>query len=410
MKLTKSDLTRLAKQPGRHRIADAPGLYLRVIDADRVYWTHRYRFEGRENEPSLGPYPEIGLAEALAKHAAMRASILAGTDPMAGRRARRVAAAETSARLTPTFGEIADRYIDTHEASWRNPKHRAQWRNTIAVYCGPLLDRPVDRIDTKAVLGVLQPIWARIPDTASRVRGRIETILNAARPLGHTDENRANPARWRGHLDQLLPKRNKLSRGNHHAAMPYAEISAFMAKLSESPRGAAKALAFLILTAARSGEVLGARWEEIDEAAAVWTVPAGRMKAGKAHRMPLSAPALAILAEMRTARRGDHPFVFPGQRPRKPLSSMALEMTMRRLGAGEFTPHGMRSSFRDWATEVERVEYATAERCLAHAVGSDAALAYDRSDRLDLRRPVLAAWADYVTGETADNVVELRRA
>jgi integrase len=408
MKLTKSELTRLARQPGRHRVPDAPGLFLRVIDADHVYWTYRYRFAGRENEPSLGPYPEIGLAEAIAKHTAMRASVLARTDPMAGKRARRVAAAEPTARPAPTFGAMADLYIDTHEASWRNPKHRQQWSSTLRDYCAPIRSVPVDQIDTQAILGCLRPIWTLKPETASRVRGRIETILNAARALGFTDENRANPARWRGHLDQLLPKQPTLSRGNH-AALPYGEVPAFMARLKDAPGAAAKALAFLILTAARSGEILGARWDELDEAGAVWTVPAHRMKAGKAHRVPLSVPALAILAEMRAARRNDHPFVFPGQRPRKPLSNMALEMTMRRLGAGEFTPHGMRSSFRDWATEVERVEYATAERCLAHAVGSDAALAYDRSDRLELRRPVMTRWAQFVLPPPSDNVIELRR-
>jgi integrase len=339
----------------------------------------------------------------------MRASVFAGTDPMAGKRARRAAAAGPITRPAPTFGEMADRYIDTHQASWRSPKHHQQWRSSIAAYCGPIRDRPVDRIDTQAVLGVLQPIWTKIPETASRVRGRIETILNAARALGHTDENRANPARWRGHLDQLLPKQPSLARGNH-AALPYGDVPALMARLKNAAGAAAKALAFLILTAARSGEILGARWDELDEAAAVWTVPARRMKAGKAHRVPLSVQAMAILAEMRVARRNDHPFVFPGQRPRKPLSNMALEMTMRRFGAGEFTPHGMRSGFRDWATEVERVEYATAERCLAHAVGNDAALAYDRSDRLELRRPVMTRWAQFVLPPLSDNVLELRKA
>ncbi len=408
MKLTKSDLTRLAKLPGRHRVADAPGLFLKVIDTDHVYWTYRYRVAGRENEPSLGPYPEIGLADAIAKHAAMRASVLAGADPLAAKRARRAAAAETPDRPAPTFGEMADRYIEAHETSWRNAKHRQQWRNTLDAYCGAIRERPVGRIDTQAVLDVLKPIWTSKPETASRVRGRIETILNAARALGHTDENRANPARWRGHLDQLLPKQPSLSRGNH-AAMPYADVPAFMDKLKDAPGAAAKALAFAILTAARSGEVLGARWDEVDIDAATWTVPKEQMKAAKAHRVPLSAPALAILAEMRAARRGDHPFVFAGQRPRKPLSNMALEMTMRRLGAAEFTPHGMRSAFRDWATEVERVEYATAERCLAHAVGTDAALAYDRSDRLELRRPVMERWSQFVVPPPSDNVIELRR-
>src|SRR5271166_2348879 len=189
MKLTKSNLTRLAKELGRHPVADAPGMFLRVIDpGTKVYWTHRFRFAGRESEPSLGPYPESGLAEALAKHAAQRASILAGTDPQAAKRARRAAVAETPARPTPTFGEMSDLYIETHEGSWRNPKHRQQWRNTMRDYCAPLRDRRVDRIDTQAVLGILRPIWTKIPDTASRVgRGRhnyagISVIVGAENP------------------------------------------------------------------------------------------------------------------------------------------------------------------------------------------------------------------------------------
>jgi integrase len=213
-----------------------------------------------------------------------------------------------------------------------------QWRNSLRDYCGPIRDTPVDRIDTAAALAVLKPIWTRIPDTAMRVRGRIELVLNAARALGHIDPDRANPARWKGHLDQLLPKQPKLVRG-HHASMPYADLPAFTAKLrakiAESPGPGPRALEFLILTAARSGEVLGAQWDEVgDLDNAVWTVPAGKMKAGKAHRVPLSEPARLILKHQLEARKGDHPFVFPGQRPRRGLSNMALDLTMRRLGAG----------------------------------------------------------------------------
>jgi integrase len=323
-KLTLRALQRLANEPGRH--PDGVGLFLRVKDADHRFWTYRYRLGGKETELSLGPYPKVGLDEARRLHAKARAEVVNGIDPRAGKKFARGAKAaqdaHTPASAKPTFGAMADLYIDTHEASWRNPKHRQQWSSTLRDYCAPIRSVPVDQIDTQAILGCLRPIWTLKPETASRVRGRIETILNAARALGFTDENRANPARWRGHLDQLLPKQPALSRGNH-AALPYGEVPAFMARLKDAPGAAAKALAFLILTAARSGEILGARWDELDEAAAVWTVPAGRMKAGKAHRVPLSAPALAILAELRAARRNDHPFVFPGQRPRKPLSNMA---------------------------------------------------------------------------------------
>jgi integrase len=412
-KLTQRALAGLAKRPGRH--ADGQGLFLRVGAKGNINWTYRFRLGGKETELSFGAYPRIGLDEARRLHALARAKVISGVDPRAEKKsvsAARKAALSDKFRTglmptKPTFGQIADDYVETHEASWRNPKHRQQWRNTLRDYCRSLHDVPVDEIDTKAVLAVLKPIWTTKPETASRVRGRVETIINAARALGHIDESRANPARWRGHLDQLLPKQPALSRGNH-AAMPYADLPAFMARLKEAPGTAAKALAFAVLTAARSGEVLGARWDEVDLDNAVWIIPAQRMKAAKQHRVPLSEPALEILREMRAGRKGDHPFVFPGQRPRRPLSNMALEMTMRRLGAGEFTPHGMRSGFRDWCTEAARVDYDVAERCLAHAVGSGAALSYDRSDRLELRRPVMSQWAAFLGGPaTGDNVVDL---
>jgi integrase len=307
----------------------------------------------------------------------------------------------------PTFGEIADEYVETHERSWRNPKHRQQWRNTLRDYCAGLRNVPVDQIGTKAVLAVLEPIWSTKPSTASRVRGRIETIINAARALGHIDENRANAARWKGHLDQLLPKKPKLTRG-HHKAMPYADLPTFMARLKEAPGVASRALAFTILTAARSGEALGARWDEIDIDGAVWTVPPQRMKAAKEHRVPLTEPALDILRGQLEARRGDHPFVFPGQRPRRPLSNMALEMTLRRLGVGEFTPHGFRSGFRDWAGDETQFQREVAEAALAHAVGDDTEQAYRRGDALAKRRELMLAWSRFLSSrEPGGNVIPL---
>jgi integrase len=410
-KLTTRALPALVKRPGRH--GDGQGLYFRVTGDGHCFWTYRFRLNDRETELSFGSYPKVSLDEARRLHAAARAKVVNGDDPRAEKK-RRLAATRAKVAGTepdqpaPTFGEIADDYMETHEASWRNPKHRQQWRNTLRDYCGSIRDRPVDKIDTPAVLRVLRPIWTRIPDTASRVRGRIEVVLNAARALGHIDENRANPARWKGHLDNLLPRQPDLTRGSH-AAMPYGELPAFMGRLKETPGAAAKALAFAILTAARSGEAIGATWDEIEIDSAVWTVPPQRMKAGREHRVPLPAPAVDILRGMLAARHKDHPYVFPGQRPRQPLSNMALEMTMRRLGAGDFTPHGMRSAFRDWCTEVARADYDVAERCLAHAVGSGAALAYDRSDRLELRRDLMSKWAAFLAGGApGGNVVELR--
>ncbi len=437
MKLTKSDLTRLAKQPGRHRISDAPGLFLRVLDPDRVYWTYRYRFAGRENEPSLGPYPEIGLAEAIAKHTAMRASVLAGTDPLAGKRARRAAAVEAPPRPAPTFGEAADDFLDRKESKGllgKNPKHRAQWRSTLDSLPASFRELRVNKIGSQHVFDALDPIWDKKPETASRLRARIAAVIDFAR--GPEDERR-NPAAWSGWLKTQLGSAKKLGKidrktgerleRSHHAAMPYKDLPAFMKRLRDTPGVAAKALAFAILTAARSGEVLGALWDEIDlehtatvtgadgkdctVAIPLWTIPADRMKAGEVHRAPLCDAAIAILKEMREARVREHRFVFPGQRPRKPLSNMALEMTMRRLKAGAFTPHGMRSAFRDWVGDETHFQREIAEAALAHAVGDAAERAYRRGDALLKRLGLMKAWSQFVVPPPpSDNVIELRRA
>ena len=430
MTLAKGDLNRLAKTPGRHRIPDAPGLFLRVIDADRRYWTYRYRFAGRENEPSLGPYPEISLGEAIAKHGAVRAAVLGGTDPLAGKRARRAAAAEAPASVTPSFGEAADDFLDRKESKGllgKNPKHRAQWRSTLDSLPASFRALRVDRIGSQHVFDALDPIWDKKPETASRLRARIAAVIDFA--LGPEDERR-NPAAWSGWLKTQLgsPKElgkidretgERVKRG-HHAAMPYKDLPAFMDRLKDAPGVAPKALAFAILTAARSGEVLGMRWDEIDldhtatatgpdgkdctVAIPIWTIPAERMKAGEVHRAPLCDAAIAILKEMR-----EHPFVFPGQRPWRPLSNMALEMAMRRLGAGEFTPHGMRSSFRDWVGDETHFQREIAEAALAHAVGDAAERAYRRGDALLKRLGLMKAWSLFLIPPPSDNVVGFRR-
>ena len=283
----------------------------------------------------------------------------------------------------PTFGQVADEFLAAKQSEWRNAKHRAQWKMTLQRYCAPLRARPVDEIDTAAVLEVLKPLWASIPETASRLRGRIETVLDAARARGLIGPNEANPARWRGHLDKLLPKRQKLTRG-HHAAMPFADVPEFMASLRKRDAVAALALEFTILTAARSGEALGARWDEIDFQNAIWTVPAARMKGGRAHRVPLSRRALVILKKLHTARTGE--YIFPGQRPGKPLSGMAMEMILRRMKADGATVHGFRSSFRDWCGEVSTFPREVAEAALAHVAGDQTERAYRRGDALEKRR------------------------
>jgi integrase len=301
---------------------------------------------------------------------------------------------------------MADDYVATHEGGWRNSKHRWQWTQTLTGYCGPIRDMPVDQIGTDDVLAVLTPPWTRAPVTGSRLRGRIEKVLDAARALGHIDRDRANPARWKGHLELLLPKPAKLMRG-HHRAMTYADTPAFVQRLRAMTSTAALAMEFLILTATRSGETLGARWEEIDFDKAVFTIPPGRMKTNEAFSVPLSDRALAILRTLE-AGRGKNPFVFAG-RPQRPLSNMALAMLLRRMKA-DVTAHGMRTSFRTWCSEVADVEFELAELCLSHRIGSAVSRAYNRTTMTERRRPVMQAWSDYVTGKIADNIIPLRRA
>jgi integrase len=339
------------------------------------------------------------LKAARDKAAEGRALVKAGVDPIAEWN-------KADTGEVPTFGKAADAFLEARSGEWRNEKHRAQWAMTLTRYCGPIRDTSVDAIDTEAVLSVLQPLWSRAPETASRLRGRIETVLDAARARGFIGRNEANPARWRGHLDKLLPKRAKLTRG-HHAAMPYAEVPAFFVSLREREALAARALEFCILTAARSGEALGARWDEIDLDAKVWTVPPARTKAAREHRIPLPDRAVAILRELEPARTGEH--VFPGQRRGCPLSGMAFEMLLRRIET-PYTAHGFRSSFRDWAGNETHFPRVLAEHALAHVIGDKAEQAYRRSDALARRRELMDAWATHCEGAAGDNVLTFKRA
>jgi integrase len=294
--------------------------------------------------------------------------------------------------------------IEAMRPSWRNSKHAAQWEMTLRSYAGPLRRLPVDTITTEDVLSVLKPLWIEKPETASRLRGRIERVLDAAKAQGlRTGEN---PARWRGHLDQLLPKRQRLTRG-HHAAMNYAEVPTFMGDLRARQATAALALEFTVLTAARSGEVLRARWEEFDLDRAVWTIPANRMKAGREHRVPLSKRALKIVQAMDDDRGND--FVFGGQKAGKPLSVMALDMVLRRMNVEAATVHGFRSAFRDWAAECTSFSNEVCEAALAHVIGNKAEAAYRRGDLFEKRRKLMDAWAVYCAAPNKGNVVVLRR-
>jgi integrase len=371
------------KKPGRY--GDGDGLYLVVGANGGRKWVFRFSWRGKVTEAGLGSADTVTLAEARAKAEEARKALAAGTNPIEN---RRKAASVLAAK--PTFGDVADELIEVKASEWRNEKHRAQWAMTLSRYCAPFRSRPVEEIDTEAVLAVLKPIWRRTPETASRLRGRIEMVLDAARARGHIPRNEANPARWRGHLDKLLPKRTQLSRG-HHRAMPYADVPAFMRALKGREGFATLALELCILTAARSGEIYGARWDEIDLESRVWTIPATRMKAGREHRIPLSEPAMVILERVGEAKLSE--LVFPG-RGGRPLSNMAMEMLLRRMSVN-FTVHGFRSSFRDWAGNETDFSREVAEAALAHVVGDKAEQAYRRGDALDKRRQLMDAWAKH---------------
>src|ERR1700730_1722307 len=384
-------------KPGR--FGDGGGLYLNVADSGAKTWVYRFSFNRRVRETGLDSVRDVTLAEARDKAHEARKLVASGVNPIAARR-------ETERLKTgkPTFGQCAGALIAATSSEWRNEKHRGQWRVTLETYAAPLWGLPVGEVDTEFVLSVLQPLWQRAPETASRLRGRIEAVLDFAK--AHGWRSGENPAAWRGHLALILPKRQKLTRG-HLPAMPFDGLPEFIGKLREREAMAALALEFLILTAARSGEVLGARWAEIDIDAKVWTVPAARMKAGRQHRVPLSGRALAILETLAAARTGD--FVFPGQRHGKPLSAMSLEKVLRRMKAEGATVHGFRSAFRDWAGETTSFPREIAEAALAHVAGNATERAYRRGDALEKRRKLMEAWAGFCEPKAGGNVLSMTR-
>jgi integrase len=397
MAIIKSARSVETARPGKHR-ADRK-LYLLVSETGAKKWVLRYMLAGRSREMGLGSADDVSLAEARTAAATARLSLARGLDPIAERTKAR------GANNVPTFDTFADDVRETLSAGFRSEKHKAQWRRTLQTYAVSLRAKPVNAITTDDVLAVLKPIWLEKPETASRVRGRIEKILDAAKAKGYRVTE--NPARWRGHLDHLLPRPSKLKRG-HHAAMPYQEVAAFIARVREREAVAALALEFCILTAARSGEVLKCRWSEIDLKNKVWTVPPERMKAGRAHRVPLSARATAILHQLEPAK--PDAFVFPGQKRGRPLTDMAMERVLRRMNIENATVHGFRSSFRDWAGNVSHFPREIVEGALAHVIGDKAEQAYRRSDALDKRRKLMEAWAAYCEPRRGANVVTLRKA
>jgi integrase len=393
------------KRPGYY--GDGGGLVLRVGDGGSKAWLFRYKSKGRVREMGLGPARDVSLAEARERAREARRLRRVGADPIDAKRERKAADRLDAAKMI-TFGQCAAAYIENHRAAWKSQKHAAQWEATLRTYAYLVFGNlPVAAIDTALVIKVLDPIWTTKPETASRLRGRIEAVLDFARVRGYRDGE--NPARWKGHLSEALPAINKVRKIKHHAALPYAQVSAFMTNLRTHKGGAAAALEFTILTAARTSEVIGARWSEIDIAAGVWTIPAERMKAGAEHRIPLSEQALAVLWRVAVEKIND--VVFSGQKLGRPLSNMALLKVLERMGRDDITVHGFRSTFRDWAAERTAFPREVVEAALAHTVVSKTEAAYRRSDLFEKRRPLMQQWGGFCDQQAAEGeakVIPLR--
>ena len=341
-----------------------------------------YVRDGRRKAFGLGPYPEVKLAQARQVAAKMRELTAMGSNPATLRQRG----------ITPTFSECVDEFLATMEGQWRNEKHRAQWRMTLGpTYCRSIVNRSVDQISTDDVLSILSPIWTTKHETASRLRGRLERVLDFAKSRGWRVGE--NPALWRGHLKNLLPTASKLQRG-HHPAMPYSMVPDFYLKLAGTDAMAARCLQLVILTACRSGEALNAVWAEIDFDHQLWIIPAERMKAGRTHRIPLSTRATSLLRDLFDRRQSD--FLFPGQNAARPLSNMAMGMLMRRMNLAHYTVHGFRSAFRDWAGDETAHPREIAEGALAHIQGDQTERAYRRSDALQKRRRLMEDWCEFL--------------
>jgi integrase len=393
------------------RFGDGDGLYLQIAPGDTKSWLFRFTRRGRAREMGLGAVGEppdgVPLAKARILAGEARAKLRTGVDPIADRRAERVALARAEAEATErTFKAAAIALVESKKAGWRSAKHAAQWLATLEAHAFPVIgDLPVTAISTDDVLRVLRPIWGRIPETASRLRQRMEAVLDAARVKGwRTGEN---PARWKGHLAGELPQPRKVKRVRHRPALAWQDIGTFMAALTERDGISAQALRFTILTAARTGEVRGMRWREVDLETKVWTVPGDRMKAGRMHRVPLSSASLAVLSEVRPLMTKPDDLVFPSARKNVPLSDMALSEVVRRMNEGvedgaplrwhdaegrAVVPHGFRSTFRDWAGETRPEGREVVEAALAHSIKDKAEAAYARSDLLEKRRVLMIAW------------------
>jgi len=389
---------KVASEQRRGMHADGGGLYLQISRFDTKSWVFRFTLEKKTRDMGLGPVHTISLSEARAEAEKCRKLVREGLDPIEQRRLAR-GQIRAEAKKVMTFKECAEKYISAHSAGWKSVKHSQQWTNTLAAYAYPRFgDLPVQVVDTGLVMQVLEPIWLTKTETASRLRGRIEVILDWASVRKFREGE--NPARWKGHLDMLLPARSKVQKVKHHSALPYTEAGLFIAELRQQDSVSALGLEFLILTVARTSEVLKARWEEISVDDGLWTIPAERMKVEKEHRVPLSSAALNVLAEMKKSARNQ--FVFPGMRNNTTLSNMAFLQLLKRMGRADLTAHGFRSTFRDWAAERTNYPADVAEMALAHSVSSKVEAAYRRGDMFEKRRKMMEDWAAFVEGSSAD--------
>jgi integrase len=381
----------ISKLKNRGLYGDGDGLYLQITARGSKSWIFRYRVDGKLRDHGLGSAKTLTLAEAREAARECRKLRLSGIDPIDHKRHVRTAEKLEAARAI-SFQTCAEAYIDAHKASWKNEKHISQWAATLQSYAYPVFgELPVADIDVALVMKALQPIWTDKSETAARLRGRIERVLDWAKVSGYREGE--NPARWRGNLSHLLPQRSKVKRVTHHKALPYKDMPDFWDKLVQRIGTSAQALRFAILTAARTGEVLGATWDEIDLVEKIWTVPAERMKAGNEHRAPLTPAAVAILEAMKKVRV--NAFVFPGSKKDKPLSNMALLKVLKDMGRGDLTVHGFRSTFRDWVAECTDTPREVAEAALAHTLDNKVEAAYRRTDFFEKRRGLMEEWTGY---------------
>jgi integrase len=410
--LTVKRIKRLKNQPGRYRdgSGEVKGLHLQVESKTNVSWLLRYQQDGKERWMGLGPLETVSLKQAREKAVAARQQLKNGTDPIAARKADAAARALAAAK-NKTFKECAESFVDANRHGWKNAKHEAQWTATLKAYVYPKIGNlSVADVDTGLVLQCIQPIWSTKTETASRVRGRIESVLDFATVSKYRSGD--NPARWTGHLEHVLPKKGDVSKVEHHSALPYAELPAFLTKLRMREGVAAAALEFCILTAARTGEIIGAQWDEIDLTAKTWSVPAGRMKGGKGHKVPLSDRAIEIIEIIQALpREQGNPHVFVGPRGGG-LSNMAMAAALDRMGYDDYTVHGFRSTFMDWAHETTAFPKTVIDMALAHVVSDKTEEAYRRGDLFKKRVKLMETWERFCTNPPAterdSTVVPLR--